>query len=142
MNDKFPLEADGGEPMTKGTERLLVHPRSTEGQVRPEPTAYDWADNLELSHDRLLTLYQVDPDHCFHEPPKLLLEEFDSTRDLDNLEPGGSVWLYPEDLPRVIEWLQRWLEAFRDCKESDSRKSPAPYWGDLDGSEEGQGAVE
>ena len=80
MNDKFPLEADGGEPMTKGTERLLVHPRSTEGQVRPEPTAYDWADNLELSHDRLLTLYQVDPDHCFHEPPKLLLEEFDSTR--------------------------------------------------------------
>jgi len=105
--------------------------------MRPEPTATDWQDNLELSHDRLLMLFQVDPGNL-DEPPQLLLEEFDSSRDAENGEAGGSVWLYPEDLSRVIEWLQRWLEAFRDCKESDSRKSPAPYWGDLDGSEEGQ----
>ncbi len=65
--------------------------------MRPEPTAPDWLDNLELSHDRLLMLFQVDPGNL-DEPPKLLLEEFDSTRDLDNLEPGGAVWLYPEDL--------------------------------------------
>ena len=105
--------------------------------MRPEPTASDWLDNLELSHDRLLMLFQVDPDNL-NEPPKLLLEEFDSSRDVDNCEPGGSVWLYPEDVSRVIEWLQQLLKGFRVCKESDARKFPTPYWGDLDGSEERQ----
>jgi hypothetical protein len=65
--------------------------------MRPEPTATDWQDNLELSHDRLLMLFQVDPGNL-DEPPKLLLEEFDGTRNLDNLEPGGSVWLYPKEV--------------------------------------------
>ncbi len=105
--------------------------------MRPEPTASDWLDNLELSHDRLLMLFQIEPDNL-NEPPKLLLEEFDNSRDVDNLEPGGSVWLYPEDLSRVIEWLQQLLKNFRIGKESDAKKSPPPYWGDLDGSEEGQ----
>ena len=105
--------------------------------MRPEPTASDWLDNLELSHDRLLMLFQVDPDDL-NDPPKLLLEEFNSSRELENCESGGSVWLYPEDVSRVIKWLQQVLTNFRHGKEWDARKSPAPYWGDLDGSEEGQ----
>ncbi len=109
--------------------------------MRPEPGASDWLDYLELSHDRFLWVFQVDPDNL-NDPPKLLLEEFDSSRDAENGEAGGSVWLYPEDVSRVIEWLQQLLKNFRHCKELDARKFPTPYWGDLDGSEEGQGGVE
>ena len=105
--------------------------------MRPEPTASDWLDNLELSHDRLLMLCQVDPEHL-DDPPRLLLEKYDSSQELDDLSPGGSMWLYPEDLPRLIAWLEKWLQAFRECAEEDKSKSPPPYWGDLDGSEERQ----
>ena len=83
---------------------------------------------------------KVDPDDL-NDPPKLLLEEFNSSRELENCESGGSVWLYPEDVSRVIKWLQQLLENFRDCKESDARKFPAPYWGDLDDSKEVQGGA-
>ena len=101
-----------------------------EVQVKPEPTVFDWLDNLELSHDRLLLLFQINPENL-DDPPRLLLEEFDSSRDAENGEAGGSVWLYPEDVSRVIEWLQQSLKSFRRCKELDARKFPTPYWGDI-----------
>ena len=102
-----------------------------EGQMRPERKPEDFPlDHLELSHDRLLMLFQIDPEN-FDDPPRLLLEEFDSSRDAENGEAGGSVWLYPEDVWRVIEWLQQSLKSFLRCKELDARKSPTPYWGDI-----------
>ena len=99
--------------------------------MRPELNAEGFPlDDLDLSHDRLLMLFQVDADNL-DDPPRLVLEEFDSTRDAENGEAGGSVWLYPEDVSRVIEWLQLWLKLFRHCEELDARKLPAPYWGDI-----------
>ena len=91
--------------------------------MRPEPTALDWLDHLELSHDRFLMLFQVDSDNL-DDPPKLLLEEFDSWRDFENCKAGGSVWLFPEDLPRLIAWLEKWLRAYQECAEEDKSKSP------------------
>ena len=99
--------------------------------MRPTPAAHDWMDNLELSHGRLLMLFQVEADNL-DDPPKLLLEEFDSPQAVDDLGPGGSVWLYPEDIPRLISWLEERLQSFRNCARIDREKSPPRYWGDLD----------
>ena len=57
--------------------------------MKPEPTVIDWLDNLELSHDRHLMLCQVDPEHL-DDPPPLLLEEYDSSQELDDLSPGAA----------------------------------------------------
>ena len=108
MKNEFPPEADGeritNEVLNPRTERLLVHPRSTEGQMRPEPMVIDWMDDLELSHDRHLMLLQIDREHP--DDPPLLIEEYDSSQELDDLSHGGNVRLYPEDLPRLIAWLE------------------------------------
>ncbi len=80
--------------------------------MRPEPTVIDWLDNLELSHDRHLMLLQIDREHP--DDPPLLIEEYDSSQELDDLSPGGNMRLYPEDLPRIIAWLEQWLQATRN----------------------------
>ncbi len=98
--------------------------------MKPEPTASDLLDTLELSHNRFLMLFQVDPD-SLDDPPPLLLQGFDSSLDVEDCDSGGSVWFHPEDLPKVIEWLQQSLEKFRRCRELDASRLPAPYWGDL-----------
>ena len=99
--------------------------------MRPEPTLYDWLDWLDLSHDRVLTIYQTNDPDCLNNPPKILLEEFDGSDAFERMKAGGSIWIYPEDLPTIIRWLQKWLEAFRGCSALDAQRTPAPYWGDL-----------
>ena len=96
------------------------------------PSIDDWLDNLEVSHGRMLMLLWINSDHieC---PPRLVIEEYDTPEAFDNVEPGGNVWLYPEDIPRVIAWLERWLQLLQECAKSDKEKLPAPFWGDLGG---------
>ena len=98
-----------------------------EEHVIRAPTAADWLDNLELSHDRILMLSQVDPNSIDY-PPRLWLEQWDCSRDVDDYEPGESVWLYPEDIPALIRWLTEWLALFQGCRDSDASKFPVPYW--------------
>ena len=93
-----------------------------EVQVKHEPTVIDWLDDLELSHDRHMMLLQIDPEHL-DDPPPLLIEEYDSSQELDDLSPGGNIRLYPEDLPRLIAWLEKWLQAYRECAEEDGSKT-------------------
>ena len=95
-----------------------------EAQVKPEPTVIDWVDNLELSHDRHLMLLWIDREHP--DDPPLLLEEYDSSQELDDLSHGGNIRLYPEDLPRLIAWLEQWAQAYPKCAEEDKSKSPIP----------------
>jgi len=104
--------------------------------MRPEPGAFDELDCFELSHDRFLMLYQVDPNHVDN-LPRLLIEEYDSFQELEDLSPGGSIWVHPEDLPKLIGWLEGLLQAFRECAKEDRSKSPSPYWGELDGGAHG-----
>lgn len=102
--------------------------------MRPQPKGDDWCDNLDLTHDRLFRLYQVNPAHV-DDPPKLVLEECDDSEALEDFQPGRSIWFYPEDLPRIIDWLRGFLGALRESAASDQKRLPAPYWGDLgDGS--------
>ena len=93
--------------------------------MRPKPKVFDWLDTLELSHDRHLMLLQIDP-VPLGDPPRLLLEDYDSSQELDDLSPGGSIWVYPEDLPRLFAWLETWVRAYRQCGEEDKSKSPTP----------------
>lgn len=89
-------------------------------------------DNLELSHGRLLMLLWISSDHI-EQPPRLVIEEYESPEVFDNVEPGANLWLHPEDIPRLITWLEWWLQAFRESAKSDAELSPAPFWGYLDG---------
>ena len=96
--------------------------------MKPEPTVIDWLDDVELSHDRHLMLLQMDP-VPLGDPPRLLLEDYDSFQELDDLNPGGSMWVYPEDLPRLIAWLEHWSQGFRECAKEDGSKSSPPKLG-------------
>ena len=89
--------------------------------MRPEPTVIDWMDDLELSHDRHLMLLQIHREHP--DDPPLLIEEYDSSQELDDLSHGGNIRLYPDDLPRLIAWLEEWLRAYRKCVEEDGSKT-------------------
>ena len=81
--------------------------------MRPKPKVFDWLDTLELSHDRHLMLLWIDREHP--DDPPLLLEEYDSSQELDDLSHGGNIRLYPEDLPRLIAWLEQ-CEPPRVCR--------------------------
>lgn len=97
--------------------------------MSPTPDVYDWLDNLELSHGQLLMLFQVNPDRL-DDPPRLRLQELDEPE--TDLDSGEGMWLYPEDVPKLIAWLEEWLQRFRECAKIDREKMPVPFWGDLD----------
>ena len=90
--------------------------------MRPKPKVVDWMDTLELSHDRHLMFCHLEREHP-DDPPRLLLEDYDSSQELDDLSPGGSIWVYPEDLQRLFAWLETWVRAYQQCGEEDKSKS-------------------
>jgi len=93
--------------------------------MRPKPKVSDWLDTLELSNDRHLMFCWLEREHP-DDPPRVLLEDYDSSQELEDLSPGGSIWVSREDLPRLVAWLESWLQAFRRCAEEDKSKSPTP----------------
>ena len=96
--------------------------------MRPKPKVSDCLDSLELSNDRHLMFCYLEREHP-DDPPRVLLEDYDSSQKLEDLSPGGSIWVYPEDLPRLVAWLESWLQAFRECAKEVGSKSPTPLVG-------------
>ena len=46
-------------------------------------------------------------------------------------DESGWIWLYPENIERLIARLQFWLGSYRRCAREDAKKIPAPNWGGL-----------
>ncbi len=98
----------------------------------PHPTRTEFEDFVDLADGRIWML-------CFEQTdsseniPRLFLEQYADMYALEDLQEDGRLWLLPEDMPRVIEMLAKWLDVYRRCaREDSSGPPPKPYWGNLD----------
>ena len=97
----------------------------------PHPTRTEFEDWVELADGRIWMLGFEKTD-CSENIPRLFLEQYTSDDLWADLQEDGRVWLLPEDMPRVIEMLAKWLDLYRECASDDSTgPRPRPNWGNL-----------
>jgi len=78
----------------------------------PHPVRTEFQDVMELSGGRIWMLCFEDPD-CLQNIPRLFLEQYPNQDAFDDLQDDGRVWFKPEDMPRIIDMLASWLDAYR-----------------------------